>query len=114
MRLAETEEIRVFEVRIRLARGEGEDGQQYNYVRLTGEETERPDKIIGKDEVGRRWIKVPTLTWEGQADPGIVFSVQNRSAGPQPVRTQPRCVPLVGAGPARPQPVRTRPYASTR
>jgi len=74
-------EVRMFEVRIRLPHGEvpeshtGPGGQTYNYVRFLGEEAERPDNVLGKDEVGRRWIKIPSLMGDGQKRPGVVVSV---------------------------------------
>ena len=55
----------VFEVRVRVARGEGEDGCYHDYIRLYGEEAEQPKRTLGKEELGRRWIRIPALGGEG-------------------------------------------------
>ena len=70
----------VFEVRLRMSRGEGEEGCYHEYVRLYGEETEQPGrsvtgrKNLGKGEdIGRRWIRIPALGAEGPS-PGTGIS----------------------------------------
>ena len=64
-----------YEVRVRLPRGEGEERCLHGYVRFLGEEATQPETLTGKDDQGRRWIWVPTLTVEGQPEPGFIVSV---------------------------------------